>query len=512
MSQSEITGLVVGVYSDFQLSCSISDSSIISPAVSTDIINQFKAHGLKGKTGDCYVYLQFSATGSVTKYIAVAGLGDRKCSENDSSENIRNAIGTGVRSLEERKIYNIQVDVSGNPQAAAEGAFLGTYKYDKLKSEKASSLSISPVCVSSNSPVAQAALDKWEAGKIYAASQNFVRDLTTAPANLMTPTIFANSVVSEFAGIENVTVNVYDEKWIAAQNMGLFLSVAQGSDQPPRFVEVIYRGASSSSGNFSPSVALVGKGITFDSGGISIKPSKNMDVMKSDMGGGASVVGAIRGIASLKAPIDAVCVVPLTENLINGIATKPGDVFTAKNGKTVEILNTDAEGRLVLADALTYVVDTYSPPTVIDVATLTGAIIVSLSEVYSGVFTESNELWERINSTSLVTGDVVWRMPMHSYYLKSMESRIADIANISTSGFGGGSSAAAMFLSEFLGTKNANSDESDDSSSKKIKWAHMDIAGSSESSSNSGYQVRGMSGRPTRTLIEFLVSVSNSPL
>ncbi|OLY84562.1 Cytosol aminopeptidase [Smittium mucronatum] len=506
MSGSQPSGLVIGIYTDFQLSCNISESSGISVAVSIDIVNQFKAHGLKGKVNDSFVYLQFSVSGQVNSLIAVVGFGDKSCSANEASENVRSAIGTGVRCLEERKVSDIKVDVSINPRAAAEGAFLGSYKFDSLCTEKALSLTITPFRLDSNAPVSHPEFKEWNEGKICAESQNFVRDLTTTPANLMTPTIFAESVVKELESIKNVTVNVYDQDWIETNKMGLFLSVAQGSAQPPKFVEIIYNGLGSSS--LAPSVALVGKGITFDSGGVSIKPSKGMDLMKGDMGGGASVVGAMRGIALLKAPINAVCVVPLSENMINGRATKPGDVFTAMNGKTVEILNTDAEGRLVLADALTYVIDTYKPKTVIDVATLTGAMVVSLSEVFSGVFTDSDELWNSINDAGNSTGDLVWRMPLHPYYLKNMESRIADIANITTSGFGGGSSAAAMFLSEFLGTTNKQDSEKE----PKFKWAHMDIAGSSETSSNSGHQVRGMSGRPTRTLIEFLESVSSTPL
>ncbi|OMJ27685.1 Cytosol aminopeptidase [Smittium culicis] len=522
-------GLVLGINSNLEFSkCLDSNPMPISSISAACIIDELEIRDLKGKVGDCHIHYEKSDSGSIYRQIAVVGLGNSSDSLQEQNENIRTAVGTAVKSLKAQNVDSVDIEVMGNPSSAAEGAYLGLYKFDSCKSSAADKiknnkpLQINPISTTSNSKDFTLSSDLancWEKGKIYAESQNFARDLASTPANLMTPTIFANSVVDELSKFDNVTVNVYDQEWAKKQNMNLFLSVSQGSDEPLKFVEIIYRGKSSSqknsntsSADFAPDVALVGKGITFDSGGISIKPANKMDQMKGDMGGGASVVAAMRGISALKLPIDVVCVVPLCENMINGKATKPGDVFTAKNGKTVEILNTDAEGRLVLADALTYAVDTFNPKTVIDVATLTGAVVVAIGEVYSGVFSESEQLWNRIYESSLLTGDLVWRMPMHKAYLKAMDSQIADLGNISSGISGGGSSTAAMFLSQFLGTpKNSSSDASakpDDS----IKWAHMDIAGSSDTSMGSGYHFKGMTGRPTRTLIELLRSISENPL
>ncbi|PWA02459.1 hypothetical protein BB558_001389 [Smittium angustum] len=487
MPSTASQGLIVGYYTDLQLSAS--SSSLVSETTSNAIIEEIKALDLKGKSGECHVTFERSAGNAGLRQIAFVGLGKRDADESELSENIRNAVGNAVRALEERKVSVIEVDSMSHPQAAAEGAFLGAYKYDSLKSEKSASAEIKPA-----SGLSQSDLEKWNIGKAYAESQNWARDLASTPANLMTPTIFAEEVVRELSQFDNVTVNVYGKEFAEKHKMGLFLSVAQGSAQPLKFVEIIYKGNSSQ----DRPVALVGKGITFDTGGISIKPSKGMDLMKGDMGGGASVVAAMRGIAAIKAPVYSVCCVPLTENMPGGKATKPGDVFYGMNGKSVEILNTDAEGRLVLADALTYVVDAHNPTSVIDVATLTGAMVVALGETYSGVFTPAADLWKRIEEASLVTGDSVWRMPTHHTYLKCMESRVADLSNLSNS-TGGGSATAAMFISQFIGSKSSETPGVSDP-----MWAHMDIAGTMDTGSNSGHQVRGMTGRPTRTLIQFL--------
>ncbi|PVU89529.1 hypothetical protein BB559_005048 [Furculomyces boomerangus] len=492
-SSSRTNGLVVGYYSNLQLSKT--SSNLIQNTFAKSIIEEIKARDLKGKSGECHVTFERSADNSGFRQIAFVGLGKHDADQNELSENVRNAVGNGVRALEERKVSVIEVDSMSHPQAAAEGAFLGAYKYDTLKTKKTT-----PAIIKHTSGLSENDLEKWNIGKAYAESQNWARDLASTPANLMTPTIFAEEVVRELSQFDNVIVNVYGKEFAEKHKMGLFMSVAQGSDQPLKFVEIIYKGNSSQ----DRPVALVGKGITFDSGGISIKPAKGMDSMKGDMGGGASVVAAMRGIAAIKAPVNVVCCVPLTENMLNGSAAKPGDVFYGMNGKSVEVLNTDAEGRLVLADALTYVVDTYNPTSVIDVATLTGAMVVALGETYSGVFTPAADLWKRIEEASLVTGDSVWRMPTHPAYLKVMESRVADLANIGSVN-GAGSATAAMFLSQFIGSKSSETPGVSDP-----MWAHMDIAGTMDTGSSSGHQVRGMTGRPTRTLIELLRGFSGS--
>ncbi|OLY80833.1 Cytosol aminopeptidase [Smittium mucronatum] len=520
-SASSSKGLILAVDNNLRFVNSVeSGPNSISPNVATAIINEIKAKGLKGKLGECHVHFETSDSGAVTRQIAVVGLGKSSRLEHINNENLRMAIGTGIRNLKAQNVDSVDVEIFDKPLPVAEGAYLGKYKFDSLKSKKednefSDEFEINPVSSNSNSELSQYNLEDWNVGRIYAESQNFARDLVSTPANLMTPTIFSETVAEELAEYKNVTVNVYDEEWAKEQNLNLFTSVTQGSDQPCKFVEIIYRGKNGDIKDFVPDVALVGKGVTFDSGGINIKPSKGMESMKGDMGGAASVVSAIRGAAALGLPINIVSVTPLVENLINGSATKPGDVFTARNGKTVEILNTDAEGRLVLADGLTYVVDTYNPPIVIDVATLTGAMAVATGELYAGVFTDSEELWTRINDAALATGDLVWRMPLHPGYLKAMSSSVADFGNISSGFVGGGSSTAAAFLSQFLGSNQHSSDNDVyelGQPKSGMKWAHLDIAGVMDTSSNSGYHVKGMTGRPTRALIELLRSISESPL
>ncbi|PVU97321.1 hypothetical protein BB561_000644 [Smittium simulii] len=503
-------GVIIGIFDDLQFS---SPNAFVATALKCSqesILTQLNALNFKGKVGDTYCSFDSIDSFGSTQVIIV-GVGKSNEEEDIKTENIRLATANGVRGLIEKKVTDIKVDILSNPQAAAEGAYLSIYKYDATKNDKNTPVSLFPYSVQTNDGfLSDCELTAWNVGKVFAESQNWARTLATTPANFMTPTIFGNEVLRELSQFDNVQVNLHDRAWAAQHKMGLFLGVTNGSLEPPCFAEIIYTGPC----DHEVPTALVGKGVTFDSGGISLKPSKNMDLMKADMGGAAAVVSAIRGIAALKVPIYAVACIPLCENLPSGCATKPGDVHRGMNGKTVEILNTDAEGRLILADALTYVVDTYNPSTVIDVATLTGAMVVALGEVYTGVFTSSNKLWERLHAASRKSGDGFWRMPLHSTYLKSMESKIADIANISNSS-GAGSASAAMFLREFLGSNkkiDINEQNADRASEDGPKWAHMDIAGTMETSNTTSYNVNSLTGRPTRGLIEFMQSVSKTPL
>lgn len=258
-------------------------------------------------------------------------------------ENIRIAASNGAKALLGLKIKDIDVEDFGDAKAAAEGAILGSWKYQALKTEK--------LAPQANLNLVEGASgeSEWETGKILAQTQNWVRYLMDSPANYMTPTIFAGKVIERVVPFK-VDVQVHRQDWAEAKKMGSFLSVSRGSDEPPIFLEVTYNGR----GDNSEPIVLVGKGITFDSGGISIKPSAKMDEMRADMGGAANVVGAIAALAELKAKVNIKGLLPLAENMPSGKATKPGDVVTAMNGKTIAVDNTDAEGRLVLADALLY--------------------------------------------------------------------------------------------------------------------------------------------------------------
>jgi len=279
--------------------------------------------------------------------------------------------------------------------------------------------------------------------------------------------------------------------------MNTFLSVTRGTDEPAKFLEIHYNGAADKS---ATPVVFVGKGITFDSGGISLKPAKDMKLMRGDMGGAATVTSSALAIAKLKLPINLIVVTPLAENLPGPSASKPGDVVYAMNGKSIEIDNTDAEGRLVLSDAIYYATSTYKPKTVIDVATLTGAMVVALGGVYSGVFTNSDELWNELDVAGKETFDRFWRMPLDEEgYGPQIYSSNADLCN--TGGRDAGSCTAALFLRSFV--------DGIDKEDATIRWAHLDIAGTMDAKAGP-YQQKGMTGRPVRAIVEFARRLASS--
>ncbi len=322
-------------------------------------------------------------------------------------------------------------------------------------------------------------------GQAIANGMNFTRQLGNLPANICTPTYLgeqAKALAKEFASIKT---EVLDKKQIEALKMGSFLSVAAGSDQPPRFIVMQYSasGKTNKKSKQKP-IVLVGKGVTFDTGGISLKPGLNMDEMKYDMCGAATVFGVIRTAAELGLQRDVVALIPATENMPSGHATKPGDVVTSMSGQTIEILNTDAEGRLILCDALTYA-ERFDPEVVIDVATLTGAIIISLGHINTGLFSNNDDLAQELLQAGKRAQDTAWHMPLEEAYQDRLKSNFADMANIG--GAPGGSITAACFLSRFT---------------KAYPWAHLDIAGTAWDSGPK----KGASGRPVPLLVEFLLN------
>ncbi|XP_059482769.1 cytosol aminopeptidase-like isoform X3 [Neocloeon triangulifer] len=451
------SGLVLGLYAEDE-----SGQSILTPAgkrfdqsVDGQLSKLIQSSGPVLKKGKTRVFFGLPGYSAV----AVAGLGKK---------------GLG---------YNDQENINEGLEAAAEGANLGVWKYQGPKSKKAKPLPVIEPFEKSGT--------NWSNGVAKADAQNFARRLMDTPANLMTPTIFAQEAASVLSKV-NVEVEIHDQKWAEEKKMGSFLSVTRGSDEPPRFLEMSYFGASNS---LSKPVVLVGKGVTFDTGGISLKPPGKMDEMRADMGGAACVVATLKAAATLKIPINIKGLVPLCENMPSGRATKPGDVVTAMNGKTIQIDNTDAEGRLILADALWYAAQ--SPNRVIvDMATLTGAMTVCLGQAAAGVFSNSNEMWEELQKASCQTGDRVWRFPLWNFYTKQIsEIPGADLNNIGK-GPGGGSCTAAAFLKEFVGDS---------------VWMHLDIASvMSSSGSEVPYISKGMAGRPVRTLIQFLAQLGGS--
>ncbi|KAL1915305.1 uncharacterized protein VTP21DRAFT_6763 [Calcarisporiella thermophila] len=457
------------------------------------VFNQWKSSGAQGKPGECRIVYPSEQWSRV----AVMGV------KEGDAESTRLAAAIGAKSLREQGATTIQIDNMESAHAAAEGAHLALYRFDELKATKSqkAAVELQPLNPSSEGEL------NWNTGVIYAKSQNLARRLMETPANLMTPTIFAERAKECFEGVKGVEVFIHDKEWAESHNMGSFLSVAKGSAEPLRFVEIHYTGDAAKSDETA--LALVGKGITFDAGGISLKPAAGMSAMKGDMGGAATVLGTMYGIAHVGIPLNVKAFIPLCENLPSGTANKPGDVVRASNGKTIEIDNTDAEGRLILADALYYASSTFKPRTLIDVATLTGAMAVALGGVYSGVFTNSTSLYKELESAGEAEADPFWRMPLNVEYKKLItKSTTADLIN--SAGRAGGSCTAAIFLKEFVHGLNPEDEgvegaveEGEVGFEDKIRYAHIDIAGVMDTTSDSGYHVKGMSGRPTRSLIEF---------
>lgn len=420
--------------------------------------------------------------------VAIVGLGSKDAGFNEAEdiderrENIRSSVAIAAKSIrDEKNVDEIVFDPCGDAEASAEGANLALWYFDELKSEKYKKKKVKINVLDGGDAKV---LEDFKRGETLAKAQNICRRFAEMPANLMTPTIFGNSVEELFKGFANVKVIVHDKQWAEQKKMGSFLSVAKGSAEPPRFVEVHYNNKPD-----SKPFALVGKGICFDSGGISIKSAANMDKMRYDMSGAANVVATAFALASLNAKVNVVCLAPLCENLPSGTANKPGDVVVAMNGKSIQIDNTDAEGRLILADGLCYAHE-FNPQAILDIATLTGAVNIALGSSATGVFANSTKLFEKLREAGVHTGDRVWRLPLYSHYTSQVtDSQLADCLNVGKNGGQGGSCTAAAFLAEFV---------------KCPQWLHLDIAGVMESKDEVPYYGKGMSGRPVRTLFYFL--------
>lgn len=323
-----------------------------------------------------------------------------------------------------------------------------------------------------------------ELAQAVAYGVELTRHLANMPANICTPTYLGEQAIELAKQFEAMTCKVMGPDEMRQMGMGSLLAVAQGSDQPPRLIDIQYKGA----GN-TPPIILVGKGITFDSGGLSIKPGNAMDEMKYDMAGAASVLGTLKACALLKLPINVIGIIASAENMLSGSAVKPGDIVTSMSGQTIEIINTDAEGRLVLADALTYA-EQYNPEFVIDVATLTGAIIVAIGSIATGFMTKDDELAKLIERAAKESEDKVWRMPLDEAYQDAIDSPLADMINANFDR-SAGSITAACFLSRFT---------------EKYRWAHLDIAGTAWISGKK----RNATGRPVPLLTQLVRHVANS--
>ncbi len=410
-----------------------------------------------------------------------------------SGATLRKVAGAALRYLKSRSIKNfaflVREDAANadTAQAVAEGFITANFETDKYKTEKKNGKEIDAVRIAGFSDSEKSAGEKGLAtGKIIAEAQNFARDLVNEPSNKLTPKILAEraEAMAKEAGL---AVEILDEKKIADLKMGAILSVSQGSVEPPRVIVITYTPANAKPG--APVIGLVGKAVTFDTGGISIKPADGMEKMKYDMAGGATMLGVIRALAALKPNVKVICVVPSTENMPGGKAQKPGDIQTAMSGKTIEVLNTDAEGRLILADAIHYAKQ-LGVTHIVDAATLTGAIVVALANINVGVFGSDQAWTDKLLASAKASGEKMWPMPMDDEYREFIKGSFADMQNIG-SGKGGGSITGAWFIREFAGD---------------TPWIHLDIAGTAWNDDAKPWLAKGPTGVALRTLVHLVQS------
>ena len=405
-----------------------------------------------------------------------------------SSYDLRRVAGTAVRTLKSRGIRSFAfvapagISAGEAVRAIVEGAHVGNFDPDYYRSDRKDQR-IDAITVVTKGD--KAALEKAaNEAQIIGESQNFTRDLVNEPSNRMTPTILADRAKKMCAEV-GLKCEVYGADKIKEMKMGAFWSVAQGSDEPPALIVMTYEPAGAPT---KPVLGLVGKGITFDTGGISIKPADGMEKMKYDMAGGATMIGAMRAIAQLKPKLKVIGIVCATENMPSGKAQKPGDVQIAMSGKSIEIINTDAEGRLVLADGL-YYARQLGCTHLVDAATLTGAVVVALGYNNAGIFANDDDMYNRFHSANAKAGEKMWRMPLDEEYKEQIRSSIADIMN--SGGRWGGAITAAMFLKEFA---------------EDTPWIHLDIAGTAWMEDQKPWIAKGPSGIALRSLVEFVKS------
>jgi leucyl aminopeptidase len=465
-------------------------TAAVDKALGGAITKLIKSGEIKGKQGELTL---IHTMGKIKPAkVLVIGLGKK----DDLTPNvIRNVTAEACRYLRRTQVKEIAtilhgagaggIDPEKSAQAITEGAMLGLYTFRRHKSKKDENGDINKLFIVTPDKKVLPKLKKGcEAGRILAEAAIMARDLDNEPSNYMTPTDLANAA-KKIADEFDLECKVFEKKDMEKMGMGGLLGVACGSTQPPKLIVLKYQGDKRS----KRTIGLVGKGLTFDSGGISIKPSEGMGDMKGDMAGGAAVISAMRAIAELKPRVNVTAIVPATENMPSGCACKPGDVLKASNGKTIEVVNTDAEGRVILADALSYARKLGLSP-VIDVATLTGACHVALGGHYSGGLTNNQKLIGQVIKAGEEAGERIWQLPLHDDYKEANKSDIADVKN--SGGRYGGAITAAQFLHEFI---------------EDTPWVHIDIAGTSTSDKDKGVVVKGETGVIVRTLVNFVLSL-----
>jgi leucyl aminopeptidase len=449
---------------------------------------------VRGKAGESVLLHRVEEKGPGPRRLLLLGAGPR---EKLDAEQVRRFLGRAVRASERLGIPRLTTRVDDGTglgeerlgQAAAEGAALAMWSFRELKSSIGPDEDTQP-----ETPVEEVLLaadgdsarleEGVRVGVAIARGQNLARTLQSRPGNVATPSHLAEEA-SRVAAEVGLACQILGPSELREERMNALLAVNQGSDQEPRLIVLEHRRGKPG----DPLLALVGKGLTFDAGGISIKPAQNMEDMKFDMSGGAAVIGAMRAIAELELPVNVVGVVPSTENLLSGKALKPGDVIRTRSGKTVEVINTDAEGRLILCDALDYTREHFAPAAMVDLATLTGSVVIALGYHAAAVLGNDEALIQELRQAGDRAGERCWQLPLWEEYKKQLRSPVADLSNVG--GRPAGTITAAYFLSEFASGS---------------RWAHLDIAGTAYGAEPLPYQRKGGYGFPTRLLVEWVRS------
>lgn len=473
---------IIGIYLDQQLCLPTNwlDSNV------NEVIQAVIRRGdIKGKLGDTLL-INVVPNSSVERILLV-GLGENKPL---LPKNFRKALYAAVNNLKKPHIKSVvcslaecavnNADRQWKTRQVVEVFSDAVYQFTATKSEKEIESKLEKIIITATAQELELANSGLSQGRAIADGVSLTKHLADLPGNICTPTFLANEATKLGETYEKLTVNILEEADMEALGMHVFLSVSRGSREPAKLITLNYQGGAKD----SKPIVLVGKGLTFDAGGISLKPGPGMDEMKYDMCGGAAVLGTLQAAAQMNLPLNIIGLVPSSENLPDGKAGKPGDVWTSMSGKTVEILNTDAEGRLILCDTLTYA-ERFNPEVVIDLATLTGACLVALGRIPSGLLGNDDALCNEIISASETANDSVWRLPLWEEYQEQLKSNFADLANIGSKD--GGTITAACFLSQFA---------------KNFRWAHLDIAGTAWRSGSA----KGATGRPVPLLSQYLLN------
>ena len=468
------------------------DASILDKLLNGSLGGLLQSKEFEGKAGELLVYHTHDKVPA--KRLVLIGMGKKHALTLDS---IRQAMGHAVKRVRQSKAGAFTVVVPaviprGNSpvevaQAMAEGAILGSYQFTAYRSDNGTPKDVARMTILAPQKSQMRQLSEGvRRGVATAEAAVLVRDLCNHPSNVMTPTRIA-SEAKTVAKEEALSLKILEYKDMEQLGMGALLGVARGSHEPPKFIILEYNGSKKKD---ERPVVFIGKTITFDTGGISLKPAENMEHMKADMTGGAEVLASVRAAARLKLPLRLVSILPVAENMPGGRAMKPGDIVKTLSGKTVEVQNTDAEGRLILADALAYA-QRYNPAALVDIATLTGACVVALGQFAIGMFGTDEKLKAQVRKSGQKAGERVWEMPLWEEYFEQLRSDVADMRNIG--GRGGGMITAALFLSKFAGDG---------------PWVHIDIASTDWSERERAYIPKGPTGIGTRLLIQYLIDRS----